>query len=320
MRSLIFSRDRALQLEAALTSFSRRCVDSAAVPVDVLYTATSPHLERQYALLARTWRGAAPVTFHRETDFRGDVLGLLGAQDRLAGRRPPLPLRAARAAGRRTRDRLAARRDRAPYVLLLVDDAVFCRPFSLADAAAALEERPRALGFSLRIGRNTEYCYMLDAPQRPPAFQRVTGEILAYDWTRAEHDYGYPLEVSSSIYSRARIGRILAGIGFFSPNSLEGALAQNACRWARRTPELLCFERSVAFCNAVNVVQAEFDNRAGAAAELSAPALARRFDDGLRIDTERFAGFTPDACHCELPYSFVPAAPDAPPPPDEVPA
>lgn len=289
VRGVIFSRDRALQLDAVFTSLSTHCAEAEAILIDVLYEASSPALARQYEVLEKTWGSVLRLRFHRERDFRADLLGLLVAESsRVRGflRRPF--------------------RTYAPYVLLLVDDNIFCRPFSIVAAVRALDARPRAIGFSLRLGRNTTYCYALDSPQRVPRFAAIGHEVFAFDWTIADCDFGYPLEVSSSIYSGPRVARVIAGLSFSNPNTLESQLAGTARRlWARRSPELLCFEQSVAFCNAVNKVQSIYDNRAGQDIQLSPRELARRFDSGMRIDTRAFAGFTPNACHCAVPFSFI---------------
>lgn len=305
IRGVIFSRDRAMQLDAALTSLARHCAEAEAVSIDVLYAASSPALARQYEVLERSWRGALRLRFHRERDFRADLLGILGAENRLSRGflHDPSCLLGILAKGGPSR---RASEVAAPYVLFLVDDNIFCRPFSIESATRALDAHPRAIGFSLRLGRNTTYCYWRDSPQDVPQLAAIGHGVFAFDWTSAECDFGYPLEVSSSIYSGPRVARVLAGLSFSNPNTLESQFAGAARRsWARRSPELLCFEQSVAFCNAVNKVQTVYDNRAGEEVQLSALELAKRFDSGLRIDTRAFAGFTPNASHCDVPFSFI---------------
>jgi hypothetical protein len=305
VRGVIFSRDRAMQLDAALTSLSRQCAEAEEVSIDVLYAASSPALARQYEVLEKGWRGALRLRFHRERDFRADLLRILDAGNRLSRGRlhhSPHLLRLLPRGGRfhHASDGVA------PYVLFLVDDSIFCRPFSIASATRALDARPRAIGFSLRLGRNTTYCYSLDSQQLVPQLADIGHGVFAFDWTSAECDFGYPLEVSSSIYSGPRVARVLAGLSFSNPNTLESQFAGTASRsWARRCPELLCFKQSVAFCNAVNKVQTVCDNRAGEEVELSPRELAKRFDSGLRIDTRAFADFMPNASHCDVPFSFI---------------
>ena len=305
VRGVIFSRDRAMQLDAALASFSKQCAEAGAIPIDVLCAASSPALARQYEVLERRWRNALHLRFHRERGFRTDLLGILGAENRLSRSLLHYPSRLLGILPQGGRSQRASEAI-APYVLSLVDDNVFCRPFSIMAATRALDARPRAIGFSLRLGRNTTYCYALDSQQHVPQLEVIGDGVFAFDWTSAECDFGYPLEVSSSIYRGTQVARVLAGLRFSNPNNLEGRLAGSARRsCARRSPELLCFEQSVTFCNAVNKVQTVYDNRAGEKDELSARELAKRFDAGLRIDTRAFAGFTPDACHCDVPFSFI---------------
>jgi hypothetical protein len=196
------------------------------------------------------------------------------------------------------------------HVLFLVDDNVFVRPFSLRAAVETLQRRPRAAGFSLRLGRNTLHCHPHDAAQATPAFTTVAPGVLAFEWPGAEHDFGYPIEVSSSIYSAATVAGALATLDYSNPNTLEAVLARavRPLRLIERQPELCCFETSVTFCNAVNRVQDTIANRAGESVDLPPTALAELFDQGMSIDTEALAGFVPNGCHFEVPFSFTPRA------------
>lgn len=310
VRAVVFSRDRAMQLDATLRSLEAHCAEAAGLRVDILYTASSLRLARQYEEVEQTWRGPLRLRLRCEREFRSDLLELLDDPDERAGGVTGRGSRRPDAVTQRLGGGHAAGADdppRSPYVLFLVDDAIFCRPFSLTDAISALGARPRALGFSLRLGGNTTYCYALDAAQRVPSLEPLGHGVVAFDWTTAERDFAYPLEVSSSIYDAGRIARMLSGLDFLDPNTLEARLASTALKtWSRRAPELLCFARSVAFCAAVNRVQTVFANRAGTDARLSVGELSRSFDQGLRIATGAFAGFTPGACQCEVPLSFVP--------------
>jgi glycosyltransferase involved in cell wall biosynthesis len=307
---LVFSRDRAMQLDALLDSLCRHCSDLSLLDMRILYRATSSRFKRRYALVEQRWRDVLPVTFHAETDFRNDVLALLGLPDRcdrLAGTLP----------GKVLSRVLGPRRGwpcvEAPWenLLFLVDDNLFVAPFSLAGIVEALRRSPAAAGFSLRLGRNVTQCSVRDRSQQPPAFSAVGDGVLAYEWTEAQGSFDYPLEVSSSVYPARTIAGPLATLGYSNPNTLEAVLAVAArrCGLAAHTPQLLCFDRSVAFCDAVNMVQTVCpDNRAGDAAEFSAAALADAFDAGLRIDTQALSGYLPDDTHSVVPLTLVPRA------------
>lgn len=311
---VVFSRDRALQLEALLDSLASHCEDpSSLTGLHVLHTGTSPRFKRQYEALERRWQGPMPVTFRDERRFRRELLAILGLRDRRSRRAGFLPraltARLARAAG--GTPVVGAPWD---YLLFLVDDNVFVRAFSLAAALHALRRRPQAIGFSLRLGRNTTYCYPHAATQIPPPFAAVAPGVLAFDWPGAQHDFGYPFEVSSSIYPAATIAGLLATLDYSNPNTLEEALALATRRYglSRERRELCCFETSVTFCNAVNKVQTTLANRSGDSPALSAAALADLFDAGMRIDTEALTGFLPNGCHGDVPFAFVPRTRDEP--------
>jgi hypothetical protein len=317
---IVFSKDRALQLRALLDSLDRHCLDPEALQVlHVLYTGSTAELIEQYARLEATWRGRFPVVFHREQDFRRDLLRVLGVRDKPAWRMPSICDRPVWRASvgriaRRLR-RLASRRQlpvpsgRAPwdYLLFLVDDNLFVRPFSFGTVMGALQRHPRAVGFSLRLGRNAIRCYTRSISQRLPRLEPAGPDVLVFEWPGEEGDFGYPLEVSSSVYPREVIAGLLGVLRYTSPNTLESQLAgavfdYDLPRWR---PQLCCPPVSVAFCAPVNRVQDAYPNRVGESGKLTAAELARRFDEGLRIEVEALDDFVPDACHCEVPLRFV---------------
>jgi hypothetical protein len=74
--TIIFSKDRAMQLDATLNSFFRHCQDAEKSSIFVLYLTTSEHFEQQYQSLAVDYPN---VAFLRQTHFRRDLLQVLSA-------------------------------------------------------------------------------------------------------------------------------------------------------------------------------------------------------------------------------------------------
>lgn len=318
---LIFSRDRAMQLDAVLRSFFAHCLNCDQIRMVVLFQATTSQHARQY----RALREAYPqVNFYQQRHFQRDVLHLLAPY-------PPasrefwaycllniaiasliaierLPLRLVQAISYRLRTRLLAKLFPAPadesYILFLVDDNIFVRQFSLTDIVRALQHHPDALGFSLRLGRNTTYCYALDKPQALPEFTALNGWMLIFEWTAAELDFAYPLEISSSIYRAGDIIPIIASRPFSNPNELEYQIAVSAAQFAKKMPSLLCPEQSYTFCNPQNLVQNFVPNRAASTAGYSSQHLADLFDQGQRIRVEAYEGLITQSCHQEVPLKF----------------
>lgn len=264
---ILFSKDRAMQLDAALKSFFLHCRDVNNIEMKVIYKASNPMFEGQYAELIGEY---ASVEFLQETDFGTQVLSSVQP-------------------GR--------------YVLFLVDDNIFTRDFSLLPIMETLEHHTDALGFSLRLGRNTRYCYMSDHEQKLPDFHKIEHGFLKYQWVGAEHDFGYPLEVSSSLYRAGDLIPLLQHIAYSNPNTLEAQMAAHAYLYNGKR-FLLCSECSVTFCNPANKVQSVYNNRGGTNVQYTIHELSRMFAKGIRIDVEKYAGFMPNACHQEVDLLF----------------
>jgi len=270
---LIFSRDRAMQLHAVLESFHARCRDSGRIRLYVLYRTSDTFHQRQYELLKDTF---ANVNFIRETDFRRQTLDIIRSGH---------------------------------YILFMVDDNIFVGDFELLRIVDALARHPEAIGFSLRLGRNTTRNYSRNINVAPPEFNPVAGGILKYDWTRQGYHFGYPLEVSSSVYRTADILPLAEQLEFDNPNTLEGFMAANAALYATRRKFLLCPSLSVAFCNPLNMVQTVCVNRTGGGADGSAENLAKMYERGFRIDIGHYNGLITGACHQDAGLRFRTAGP-----------
>jgi glycosyltransferase involved in cell wall biosynthesis len=260
---LVFSKDRALQLDGLLRSFYRQVTDAAAVPVSVLFTCSSPVHGAQYECLAREW---PCVRFVLEHDFAVQVRVIVGS---------------------------------CAYICFMVDDAMCVAQFTLTECARQLERHRGAVGFSLRLGRNTGYSYAYNRHQTLPEMRGENG-VCRFLWNGAEGDFAYPLEVSSSLYRSSDVLIALEGTSFGNPNLFEDCLARAADRFSGQYSQLLCFERSRVFCNPVNKVQNVFDNRAGSNSADSLESLSRIFEDGRRMDAGAYSGMVPFACHQEV--------------------
>jgi glycosyltransferase involved in cell wall biosynthesis len=154
---------------------------------------------------------------------------------------------------------------------------------------------------------------MLDRAQTPPAFETVAEGILKFRWPGAECDFGYPLEVSSSMYRGEQILPLLKEINFRNPNTLEEAIYQNCNRFQDSHPFMLCANTSLALAVPANRVQEEVQsNRAGSNPAFSAPTLAAAFAAGQRIDTAALDGLVPRACHQEVEFELKSGAAPVP--------
>ncbi len=297
IQGIIFSKDRALQLEATLSSFFKHCINAIDVELVVIYKVTDEIHARQYTELRSTYSN---VQFVEQHDFRQDVFNFLD----------PYPENSLEGLIYRTLLRFPSHfvagianwvlpSIEQKFILFLVDDNLFVRDFDIREIEKDLQENLDAIGFSLRIGNNTTFCYVLDRHQPLPEFIFVKKGILKYEWTNAILDFGYPFEISSSIYRLWDFLPILMSIRFDNPNLLEGNMAIQKEKFAKALPAMLCYETSVAFCNPINRVQDISENRAGVVHPYSPYQLAELFNDGYRIDTDSYDNFVSNSCHQE---------------------
>ena len=286
--TVIFSKDRPLQLHATLTSFALHASDATSVPIHVLCRASTEAYSRGYSQVAEELAGQLQINWIQESDFKADLLAILQEPHSTSLRQ-------------RLWNRLTFRhpRLRTEHLLFLVDDNLFIRPFCLQEIADTLTTHPDAIGFSLRIGRNTTSCYSMQCEQPLPTFESAPPG-LRFNWSGQVGDFGYPLEVSSSVYRCADLIPLLRTLPYNNPNRLEQGLSAASGLFTRRLPSLLCFEQSAAFCAPVNKVQSIFDNRSGVQEEYSSEALNTLFLDGYRVNVSALNEFVPRAAHVEI--------------------
>ncbi len=322
IQAVIFSRDRAMQLDGVLRSLFLHCQDIDRMDISVLYRTTNDLHSEQYQRLNTEYGGR--VVFKNQLDFRGDLLSILnpysvgGKTERiflclskLGGVGVPLGSLAERLWRRTLRQiqRLVinAFLPNVPvdtFVLFLVDDNIFVRDFQITDALLTLKKQSNILGFSLRLGRNTSHCYSQYRIQILPEFMALDDDILKFNWSTSDGDFGYPLEVSSSVYRLRDILPILAGLNFENPNVLEDRMAFYAGNFKYKYPFFSCYRYSVTFCNPVNMVQNIIPNRLKNDIQYTANGLAFRFERGERIWVESYSGFSPQGCHQEVELIF----------------
>ena len=258
-----------MQLEAMLRSFQRHCRDNEVARVAVLYTTSDEHHENQYRQLQAIFEN---IAFVRETDFKNDLLALMSDHR---------------------------------FVLFLVDDNLFVADFALADAQHHLDHQPQALAFSLRLGRNITYHYMSDRPQAVPVFAALGSNVLTFDWTSGSRYFGYPLDLSSSVYRTGDLQPLLLALDYSNPNTLEAVLDFSKTHFRPERCRLLCYSRSVAFCNPINIVQRTYKNRGGQATRYSVVSTWPGSLTRVSVSTlPPLLASRPHSAHQEVDYVF----------------
>lgn len=265
--TIVFSKNRPLQLDLCLRSLLAR---SNASDVVVLYTTTSERYQKAYDHLDELWD---QVEFFKQTNFKDNLLEILKDYQK---------------------------------VFFVVDDTVFIGNFSIADCVNQLNKDASLIGISLRLGTNTTYCYSMDRNQKVPFFysyqKTLYKDLLKYKWGDTECDFGYCLELSSSIYRVSDLAQILSFTQYDNPNQLEWMMFLYSRSFLKIRPSLACFETSVAFSIPANKVQTENNNRVSDNKKYDPENLLDLFEKGWYIYLRIFEGFVPNSAHCEFDF------------------
>jgi hypothetical protein len=269
VEGMVFSRDRACQLHALLTSFFDQT--RGEVPLRILFSASNQRHAQAYDSVQACFRRPNLAWIH-ERDFKADLLSAL-------------------------------RQVSCRWIFFLVDDLVFVRP---VDFAFLQDLSPGVVVPSLRLGAHLNHCYTKKKSMDPPPFHSqslstATDGMLAWSWEQGRLDWGYPLSLDGHLFDPEEIRRIAELSTFSRPNSFERAL--QLANPLFRSRQGLCFRESRVVNLPINRVQTEQENIHG---EVHQTILLEKWEQGLQIDFQKFYGIQNRSAHQELPVSFVP--------------
>ena len=261
---IIFSKDRAIQLEALLRSFYQ--FGKHPVKLHVLFNASTQEHTRGYQKLIQAYSSRS-ICFIEENNFRKDLIALF---KKLEGDK----------------------------VFFLVDDLFFKEEFNLNEFFSI---NPKKYVASLRMGSHLNYAYTLQKQQPLPLFEATKEHptMLCWDWQAAESDWSYPLSVDGHLFDTKEIKLLVEELEYKAPNSFEEALQIMKPLFAQRKG--LCYKQSIIVNNPCNKVQTENKNIHG---QLSVEELNRKWLDGYRIDLSAYERMANTSAHQELPIIF----------------
>lgn len=267
---VVFSKDRAMQLHAFISSFYAKIPRPQTL--HVLYTATHPAHQKSYEEL-KSLSQDLPVQFHRQTSnssFRQDLIAMLQSL---------------------TVDK----------IIFFVDDIVITEKIEFDDL---LKFDTDTFVPSLRMGKNIKKNYTTSCVQPPPNFldnQIDESGKIVWQWQDGILDWGYPLSVDGHIFSRREFLAMLNLIPFSAPNSLEDALQTFKPLFLERFG--VAYEKSRLMNIPCNKVQTENKNIAG---HIHQDELLKKWQDGYAIDLSAIDGYHNRSPHEEVEIKFIP--------------
>ena len=134
---------------------------------------------------------------------------------------------------------------------------------------------------SIRLGVNTSYQQTTGHLQQLPAEPLDTQ--LLWKWRDAGGDFGYPLSLNATVYRSADLLPLM-DFSFSNPTQLEAQLAARADRF---TPEWMTAPlHSCCVSIPLNRVTTDSRNPISDNPDWSAPALAKLYEEGWRMDLD----------------------------------
>ncbi len=260
---LVFSKDRAMQLHALLSSYFEMVCNP--VPVNVLYQVSTPGHNDAYKELAHMFIGY-PVAFQKQHDnkFKEDLVAILSKQ----------------------------KNDK---IFFLVDDIIFIEKIDLKTYTSF---NTNIFVPSLRLGKNLNFCYTQRQKQPLPNWlndSQCPSEFLSWNWQNGKFDWAYPLSVDGHLFDRGEILAMTQLLDFTAPNTYEMALQQFVDIFATRIG--VAYRKSVVVNIPWNKVQSEHDNLSG---NIHQDFLLEKWQAGKQINYQQLYGLCNRSAHQEV--------------------
>ena len=188
MNIIVFSKDRAMQLELFIRSFNKYVKNFDVHVIKILYTYSDNNYKDGYDKLIDM--KYPNVQFVREVNFKCDLQSMIDISDK--------------------------------YTVFFVDDIVFKSPVDFYDKQMEIFENDKQiLCRSLRLYPGLTFCYTMNVSMNKPVFLYNN----VYFWRGQSADFGYPMSVDGHIFRTEEIIQYVNGLNYNNPNSFEGEMA-----------------------------------------------------------------------------------------------
>jgi hypothetical protein len=266
INSIIFSKDRASQLHLLINSLYKNA--PGIFNLNVLYTYSNKEFEKGYEKLKEICKeNFWNVNFIKESNFKEDLINLLKSDYK--------------------------------YTTFFTDDDVLFDKVDLQTIEEALNKED-VFCFSLRLGKNTKFCYTMNSPNQI-VISNETENTINWDWQKSWHDFGYPLSVDGHIFRTKEIFKFTKSLNFSSPNTYEGSL-QIYDTFPKNLME--SYKKSKLVGVPVNLVNNTHPNLNGQKFKFETKDLNDKFLEGNIIQFEKISFSEIIGAHQEIEYKF----------------
>lgn len=263
---LIFSKDRACQLDLLLSSLKEKV--KSVSNVTVLFLSSNESFTKAYQICQDEHPG---INFIREVNFKHQVDSWINDPKRSFAS------------------------------MMLVDDIVFKQDLDLNEISNLLYHNNHILCYSPRLGLHLTDCYTMNEKNVSAPNGNLINEYFAWDWTTGKLDWNYPLSVDGHVFRTSELASWITYLNFNNPNTLEAAMQQVQFHVVLQQT-MICNRISKLVNIPMNRVQNTFQNRFG---EVSHVELNEKYLDNNRIDRSYYYSIINKGCHEDLPIVWV---------------
>lgn len=268
MNIVIFSKNRAMQLDALLRSLKKNFAQYDSSLVSVIWKGDKG-FKGGYTKIKNKF---PEVNMIHEDNFKQQTVGCIDEEQQ--------------------------------FTMFLVDDIIFKLPFSEHDSPfQSMMVTSYLWSLSLRLDHTINYCYAINSSQEVP--KSMTPDYSVWDWTTAQGDWNYPMSLDGNVYHTWQIKKVIRSLEFSNPNELESKMDTYAKTGVGVPSRLICYYDKSRLLNVpANRVQDNFQNRFENS--WSAEELNKKFyHENMIIDISEVSSVKNTSCHWALDYTFV---------------
>lgn len=264
---IVFSRNRAMQLDLNLRTFARAFKEFSDHEISVVYDFTDMQFIEGYEKLReQTYSNVKFYTDHQFGSLKDTLMGLMRPENK--------------------------------YTMYLCDDNIFTDQWSVNDPEIKImDAESSVMSTSLRLWKGIDFCYATNKPSPVPNFIKN----FCWDWRETSGDWGYPMSCDGNIYRTEFLRQKTQTLNFVYPNNFEAGLAGTA---DHSIPLTSCYLDGPKVYNIpVNVVQHIYPNRHG---NIQTPEyLNELWLRDKSLDINFYYGKKFNTVHKELELKFV---------------
>jgi len=184
INAIVFSRDRAAQLKIFLDSAIKNAPE---FKLNVIYGHTNEAFEQGYDTIIKD-EDYEGVNFIKEESLRDQALKTLKSDF--------------------------------DHSCFFLDDDIIYKKVSAEDVIKSIKDDEDVVCFSLRLGKNTTYCYTIGEDNVMHDIDE-DGDIMKWDWKLHYLDFGYPFSLNGHIFRTRDIYKLVRKAKFATIEEME---------------------------------------------------------------------------------------------------